>query len=81
MTHSKYFEDGTFLLPNLLAELADQVPERMHLVWSDDAPPDGHPYRAVSGYNASLSLEWGRSPDREAEDALPRGFETDWSKH
>lgn len=76
---SKHFEEGTYLLPTLLGEVADQVAERMHLVWSDETRPGSHPYRAVSGYNASLSIEWGRS-EGEDEDGLPRRFETEWSK-
>lgn len=36
MTHSKHFEEGTYLLPTLLDEVSDQISERMHLVWSDD---------------------------------------------
>jgi hypothetical protein len=79
MAHSRYFQDGTFLLPALLGEVADQVPERMHLVWADSTGPGQHPYRAVCGYNASLSIEWGR-PDHDAEEDGSRNFETEWSK-
>lgn len=63
------------LLSRLLAFVADQLPERFPLVWSDEIAPGEHPYRAVSGYNATLSLEWGRA-SLHHEGA----FETAWSK-
>lgn len=73
------FTEKRYLLPALLLEVADQVPERMHIVWFDAETPSGHPFRAVCGYNASLSLEWGRRSSFDGEEEL-RGSETTWSQ-
>lgn len=42
---------------------------------SDEIRPGVHRYRAVCGYNASLSIEWGRVPPHQEE-----RIETEWSK-
>lgn len=79
MVNSRDFEEGTFLLSTLLDEIADQIPERMHLVWADEDTPSGHPHRAVSVYNASLSIDWGRAAF-DLPEGPPRGVETEWSR-
>jgi hypothetical protein len=74
-------DDGRHLLPALLEWVADQVPERMHLVWSDDYAGSGHPYRAVGGYNATFAIEWGRSAEPSGEGEGRPAEETEWSRH
>lgn len=74
-------DDGRYVLPRLLEWIADQLSERMHLVWADHYSASVHPFRAVAGYNASFAIEWGRSAEQhEGEDRPPADEETEWSR-
>jgi hypothetical protein len=73
-------DDGRYLLQAILLWVGDQVPERMYVVWADEYSAAAHPYRAVSVYNATVALEWGRSADADEDEDRLSERESEWSR-